>query len=53
MSRPKQCRVVMATPAVSSFAPVGLAQSAPTPVKMNYDEYEAIRLMDYEDDWKI
>lgn len=49
MSRPKQCRVVMATPAVSSFAPVGLAQSAPTPVKMNYDEYEAIRLMDYEE----
>ena len=48
MSRPKQCRFVMATPAVNTFAPCGLQQNASNPVKMSYDEYEAIRLMDYE-----
>ena len=46
MARPSRCRRVCAEPAFDSFAPCG--REAGEPVALTVDEYEVIRLVDYE-----
>jgi len=48
MARPKQSRLVMAAPEYSVFKPYGRCCSKKQPVELQLDEYEAIRLLDYE-----
>lgn len=47
MPRPKRIRKVKNPPHFKGFKPVGLNESL-SPVVMNYEEYESIRLSDYE-----
>lgn len=48
MSRPKQCRKIKSPPLMSGFKPFGIPRSVTGEVVLQYDEYEAIRLLDYE-----
>lgn len=48
MSRPKQCRRIQSPPLMSGFKPFGIPRSLTGEVTLQYDEYEAIRLLDYE-----
>jgi len=48
MSRPKQCRRIQSPPLMSGFKPFGIPRSVTGEVILQYDEYEAIRLLDYE-----
>lgn len=48
MSRPKQCRRIQSPPLMSGFKPFGIPRSITGEVILQYDEYEAIRLLDYE-----
>ncbi len=48
MSRPKQCRKIKSPPLMSGFKPFGIPRSVTGEVALQYDEYEAIRLLDYE-----
>lgn len=48
MSRPKQCRRIQSPPLMSGFKPFGIPRSKTGEVVLQYDEYEAIRLLDYE-----
>lgn len=48
MSRPKQHRKVDAPPLMKGYKPFGIPRSALEAVILNFDEYEAIRLLDYE-----
>ena len=48
MSRPKQCRRIQSPPLMSGFKPFGIPRSITGEVVLQYDEYEAIRLLDYE-----
>ncbi len=47
MPRPKRIRKVNNPPGFKGFIPIGLSNEKP-PVVINYEEYEAIRLSDYE-----
>jgi uncharacterized protein len=47
MSRPKRIRRMNNPPHFKGFRPIGLSEEN-HPVVMNYEEYEAIRLSDYE-----
>jgi len=47
MSRPKRIRKVTNLPHFKGFKPIGIPKEI-TPVILNYEEYEAIRLSDYE-----
>ncbi len=47
MSRPKRIRRMNNPPHFRGFKPIGLSEEN-HPVIMNYEEYEAIRLSDYE-----
>lgn len=47
MSRPKRLRRVNNPPHFRGFKPIGLSEGN-HPVVMNYEEYEAIRLSDFE-----
>lgn len=47
MSRPKQCRKIVSPPLMAGFKPFGVPQSFVEKVVLQYDEYEAIRLLDY------
>ena len=47
MPRPRKCRQVCRLPRHDAFAPVGCARSAEA-VVITVDEYETIRLIDYE-----
>lgn len=47
MPRPRKCRQVCRLPQHDAFAPVGCGRSAQA-VVIAVDEYEAIRLIDYE-----
>ncbi|HAW59402.1 MAG TPA: hypothetical protein DCX03_10410 [Bacteroidales bacterium] len=47
MPRPKRIRKVANPPHFKGFRPIGLAEEN-NPVILNYEEYEAIRLSDYE-----
>lgn len=48
MSRSKQCRRIKSLPLMSGFKPFGIPRSITGEIKLQYDEYEAIRLLDYE-----
>jgi len=48
MSRPKQCRKIVSPPLMSGFKPFGIPRSMIKEVILLYDEYESIRLLDYE-----
>ncbi len=48
MARPKQSRLVMATPVSAFFRPFGKHCVRREPVLLKLDEYETIRLLDYE-----
>lgn len=48
MSRPKQERKIDAPPLMQGFKPFGIPRSELESVVLQYDEYEAIRLLDYE-----
>lgn len=48
MSRPKQCRKIGIPPMMKGFKPFGIPCSKLGQVVLQYDEYEAIRLLDYE-----
>ena len=47
MPRPRKCRQVCCLPRHDAFAPVGCGQTAQA-VVITVDEYETIRLIDYE-----
>lgn len=48
MSRPKQCRKIFSPPLMVGFKPFGVPRSEIEEIVLQYDEYEAIRLLDYE-----
>lgn len=49
MPRPKKCRRVCAMPNVRGFKPLGVpAEECMPAIIMNIEEYEALRLMDFE-----
>ncbi|MEG1633032.1 MAG: DUF134 domain-containing protein [Oscillospiraceae bacterium] len=48
MPRPKRCRKVCCLPRSSAFTPVGKRFSKADAVIMSVDEYETIRLIDYQ-----
>ncbi|GAB1416528.1 hypothetical protein MASR2M117_19340 [Paludibacter sp.] len=48
MPRPKQHRRVNAPPLMKGYKPFGIPASELETVILHYDEYEAIRLLDYE-----
>ncbi|HTN68466.1 MAG: DUF134 domain-containing protein [Bacteroidaceae bacterium] len=48
MSRPKQCRKIVSPPLMIGFKPYGVPRSMIEEVILQYDEYEVIRLLDYE-----
>jgi predicted DNA-binding protein (UPF0251 family) len=47
MSRPKRIRKMTNPPHFKGFRPIGLSEEN-NPVVLNYEEYEAIRLSDFE-----
>jgi uncharacterized protein len=47
MSRPKRIRKMTNPPHFKGFSPIGLPEES-SPVVINYEEYEAIRLCDFE-----
>ncbi|WP_124098499.1 DUF134 domain-containing protein [Ruminococcus sp. Marseille-P6503] len=46
MPRPQKCRHICSKPVICRFEPVG--NGAGKSVVIGYDEYEAVRLLDYE-----
>lgn len=48
MARPKLSRLIKKAPNVAGFEPYGNACISAEPVLLQFDEYEAIRLLDYE-----
>ena len=48
MPRPKQNRKISNPPLMQGFKPFGIPRNMLTSVSLLYDEYEAIRLLDYE-----
>ena len=48
MSRPKQNRKISNPPIMKGFKPFGIPRKMLDEVTLLYDEYEAIRLVDYE-----
>jgi len=48
MPRPKCCRRVSGAPACKLFQPMGMSASSAEGAVLTLDEYEAIRLADYE-----
>lgn len=48
MSRPKHCRRISSPPLMSGFKPFGIPRSITEELVLHYDEYEAIKLLDYE-----
>ena len=48
MSRPKQFRKIFSPPLMTGFKPFGIPRSQLEEVVLHYDEYEAVRLLDYE-----
>ena len=48
MSRPKQNRIISNPPIMKGFKPFGIPRKMLDEVTLLYDEYEAIRLVDYE-----
>ena len=48
MSRPKQCRKIVSPPLMLGFKPFGIVRLTSDRVILRYDEYESVRLLDYE-----
>lgn len=48
MPRPRQVSRVQMPPRVKGFIPVGYYKDQSEPVQLNIEEYEVIRLLDYE-----
>jgi len=48
MARPKQDRMICHPPLMQGFKPYGIPRNMLSPVSLLFDEYEAIRLLDYE-----
>jgi uncharacterized protein len=48
MPRPNKCRKIFSNPGVFHFEPVGRELSEKTEVELTIDEFEALRLADYE-----
>ncbi len=48
MSRPKHCRRISSPPLMFGFKPFGIPRSITGELVLNYDEYEAIKLLDYK-----
>ena len=48
MSRPKRSRTVVNPPIMEGFRPFGIPMKNLEPLILLYEEYEAIRLLDYE-----
>lgn len=49
MARPKKLRKVINPPLIKGFRPIGQEPGKDrTPIVLDYDEYEALRLTDYE-----
>jgi uncharacterized protein len=48
MPRPKQHRKIDAPPVMLGYKPFGLPKNVLEPVCLHFDEYESIRLLDYE-----
>ncbi len=48
MPRPKQSRKIVSPPLMQGFKPFGIPGSALETLVLNFDEYETIRLLDYE-----
>ncbi len=48
MPRPKQERKIDSPPLMQGFKPFGIPRNALESVILQYDEYEAIRLLDYD-----
>ena len=46
MARPQKCRMICSKPRASCFEPKGIRSGEP--VVMGYDEYETVRLLDFE-----
>lgn len=48
MSRPKQFRKIVSPPLMTGFKPFGIPRAQLEEVVLLYDEYEVVRLLDYE-----
>jgi len=48
MARPKRNRLILNPPAMEGFRPFGIPMTNLEPVVLLYEEYESIRLSDYE-----
>lgn len=48
MARPKRCRRIVSVPGTSYFKPRGIPLSALEEVVLSFDEFEAVRLADFE-----
>lgn len=48
MPRPRKCRKVCSLPKISEFSPCGRIKKNAEIVIMTVDEYEAVRLIDYQ-----
>jgi uncharacterized protein len=48
MPRPRLINKIQMPPRVKGFNPVGIYRMQAEPIKLNIEEYEAIRLLDYE-----
>ena len=48
MPRPKNDRKIVSPPLMQGYKPFGIPRSALNSVSLQFDEYEAIRLLDYE-----
>lgn len=47
MPRPKQNRLICTPPIMEGYKPFGIPRNSLSSVSLHYDEYEAIRLLDY------
>lgn len=48
MPRPRQVSTVQIPPRVKGFIPLGYYKNQSDPIQLNIEEYEVIRLLDYE-----
>ena len=48
MARPRQISKVQIPPRIKGFIPIGYYKEESDPVQLNIEEYEVIRLLDYE-----
>ncbi len=48
MARPKQNRKIVSPPIMQGFKPFGIPRSELDELVLQYDEYESLRLLDYE-----